>query len=127
LSLDALDAESRYAAEPMDEMTPERVFERRWALTVLEQVLRRLRDDYAARGQAELFAALEHVLAGGQGPTYADIAAPLAMTEAAVKVAAHRLRRRYRELLRAEIAQTVSDPGAPGVVDEELRQLLASL
>jgi RNA polymerase sigma-70 factor (ECF subfamily) len=127
LSLDALDAESRYAAEPMDEMTPERVFDRRWALTVLEQVLRRLRDDYAARGQGNIFAALEHVLAGGRGPTYADIAAPLAMTEAAVKVAAHRLRRRYRELLRAEIAQTVSEPREPGLVDEELRQLLASL
>ncbi len=108
--LNGADAEARYAAEPVDEMTPERLFERRWALAVLDQVLKRLRDDYHARDQDKIFAALEHLLIGQDGSTYPDIAARLNMTEAAVKVAAHRLRRRYRELLRDEIAQTVADP-----------------
>jgi DNA-directed RNA polymerase specialized sigma24 family protein len=124
LSLDALDAEARYAAEPADNMTPERVFERRWALAVLENVLRRLRQEYAGRGQEEIFAALEHVLTGGQRAGYAQVALCLGMTEGAAKVAGHRLRRRYRELLREEIAQTVAEPGQ---VDEEIRQLLGSL
>jgi RNA polymerase sigma-70 factor (ECF subfamily) len=124
LSLDALDAEKRYAAQPVDEMTPERVFDRRWALAVLEQVLARLRQDYLARNQAEIFSALEHLLIGSDGATYGQIAGQLRMSESAVKVAAHRLRRRYRELLRQEIAQTVSEPR---MVDEEIRQLLASL
>ena len=126
LALDAMDAEARYAAEPADQLTPERVFERRWALAVLEQVLTRLRNEYAGRGQgqAEIFAALEHLLVGGQGSTYAHLAEPLGMTEGAIKVAGHRLRRRYRELLRQEIAQTVSDPA---LVDEEIRQLLVCL
>lgn len=124
LSLDGLEAEARYAAEPADTMTPERVFERRWALAVLDQVLSRLREDYVARGEGAVFAALEHLLVGGGGSGYGRIAEQLGMTEAAVKVAAHRLRRRYRDLLRAEISQTVSEPA---MVDEEIRQLLASL
>lgn len=124
LALDALAAEARYAAEPVDTMTPERVFERRWALTLLDQVLQRLRDEYAGRGQGAIFTALEQVLVGGQEARYAQIAEQLRMTEGAVKVAGHRLRRRYRELLREEIAQTVAEPG---LVDEEIRQLLGSL
>jgi RNA polymerase sigma-70 factor (ECF subfamily) len=126
LALDAMDAEARYAAEPADHLTPERVFERRWALAVLEQVLTRLRSEYATRGrgQGEVFAALEPLLTGGQAAPYARLAEQLGMTEGAVKVAGHRLRRRYRELLREEIAQTVSDPA---LVDEEIRQLLTSL
>lgn len=124
VALDALEAEARYAAEPVDSMTAERVFERRWALAVLEQVLARLREDYAGRKQAEIFAALEHVLTAGDGESYGAIGARLGMTEAAVKVAAHRLRRRYRELLREEIAQTVSQDS---LVEDEIRQLLACL
>ena len=124
LALDALEAEARYAAEPADHMTPERVFERRWALAVLDQVLTHLRADYTRRGHAEVFAALEHLLVGTDGPDYRTIARRLASTEPAVKIAAHRLRRRYRELLREEIAQTLSQPE---LVDEEIRQLLASL
>ncbi|MEX0775973.1 MAG: sigma factor [Phycisphaeraceae bacterium] len=124
VSLDTADAEARYAAEPMDVMTPERVYQRRWALAVLEQVLLRLREDYTARGQGGIFTALEHVLAGGRGDAYGQIAAHLGMSESAVKVAAHRLRQRYRALLREEIAQTVAEPG---LVDEEIRQLLGSL
>jgi RNA polymerase sigma factor (sigma-70 family) len=124
LALDAMDAEARYASEPVDEMTPERVFERRWTLAVLEQVLTRLRDDYLSRGQGDLFLALEHLLTGGEAASYRQIADCLGMTEGAAKVAGHRLRRRYRELLREEIAQTVSDPA---LVDEEIRQLLGNL
>ena len=124
LALDALEAEARYASEPVDQMTPERVFERRWALAVLEHVLNRLREEYADRGQSAIFAALEQVLVGGQAERYARIAERLGMTEGAVKVAGHRLRRRYRQILREEIAQTVSEPAQ---VDEEIRQLLGSL
>jgi RNA polymerase sigma factor (sigma-70 family) len=124
LPLDSSDAEARYAAESVDHMTPERLFERRWALAVLEQVLKRLSADYHARGQAKIFDALEHLLVGQDGATHPHIAAKLKMTQSAVKVAAHRLRRRYRELLRDQIAQTVANPR---LVDEEIRQLLASL
>jgi len=124
LALDALDAEARYASEPVDQMTPDRIFERRWALAVLEQVLNRLRQEYTQRGQGPIFAALEQVLVGGQDASYAQIAEKLGMTEGAVKVAGHRLRRRYRQLLREEISQTVAQPE---LVDEEIRQLLASL
>ena len=124
LPLDAVDAEARYTAELTDDMTPERVFERRWALAVLEQVLTRLREDYVERGQGAVFAALEHLLVAGQAAGYGQIAERLGMSEAAVKVAAHRLRRRYRELLRDEIAQTVAEPG---LVNEEILQLLDSL
>jgi len=124
LSLDA--PEARYVADEggAEGGTPERVFERRWALAVLEQVLLRLRADYVQRGQGELFAALEHLLTGHDGEQYRELAERLAMTESAVKVAAHRLRRRYRELLQSEIAQTLSDPAQ---VQEEIRHLLASL
>lgn len=124
VALDAMEAEACYAAEPADSMTPERVFERRWTLAVLDHVLRRLREDYAKRSQSEIFAALEHVLTVAEGESYGKIAQRLGMTEAAVKVAAHRLRRRYRQLLRQEIAQTVSDSS---LVEEEIKDLLSSL
>lgn len=124
VSLDALDAEARYAAEPADTMTPDRVFERRWALAVLDQVLTRLRQHYSDRGQGQIFAALEHVLTAGTGDSYGQIANRLGMTDEAVKVAAHRLRRRYRDLLRDQITQTVAEPG---LVEEEIRQLLSCL
>ena len=124
LSLDALDAEARYAAEPIDQLTPDRVFERRWALAVLDHVLARLRQEYESRGQAGVFVALEHVLVGGEKAHHAQAAERLAITEGAAKVAAHRLRKRYRELLRDEIRQTVADDA---LVDEEIRHLLDSL
>jgi RNA polymerase sigma factor (sigma-70 family) len=124
IPLDALAAEARYAAEPAAELTPERVYERRWALEVLDQVLARLREEYAARNQAALFTALESLLVAGNRAPYATLAIQLHMSEGAVKVAAHRLRKRYRELLREEIAHTVADPA---LVDDEIRDLLASL
>ena len=125
IALDAASAESRYALEPADAMTPERLYQRRWALAVLDQVLLRLRHDFAARGSEPLFDALKNTLTDqSSAPTYAQIARQLNMTEGAVKTAAHRLRRRYRELLREEIAQTVA---TPELIDEEIRFLLESL
>jgi RNA polymerase sigma-70 factor (ECF subfamily) len=123
ISLDAQDAESRYATEPRDDATPERIFDRRWALTLLETVLNRLRAEMTAGGKAALFDSLKPTLAGEQSG-YAAVAARLGMTEGAVKVAAHRLRQRYRELIREEIAQTVDSENG---IDEELRDLMSAL
>jgi RNA polymerase sigma factor (sigma-70 family) len=125
VALDALNAEARYAIEPVDEMTPERLFEQRWAWAVLDQVLLRLREQYTAKGQVALFEALKGALlqrpVAGQ---YADVAHKLGMNQGAVVVAAHRLRGRNRKLLRDEIAQTVAEPG---LVDAEVTYLLGCL
>lgn len=124
LSLDAEAAESRYRLEPSHELTPEKIYEQRWAQALLEQVLARLRADYAAAGKAALFEELSASLSQPRGAVpYADIAARLHSTEAAVKMAVQRLRARYRALLRAEIRETVARPED---VDEELRSLFAT-
>lgn len=121
----ALDAEARYAIEPADDMTPERLFDRRWALAVLDQVLARLCQGYADAGKGPLFDALKDCLTPRrEGLAYARIASRLGMTEGAVKVAVHRMRRRYRDLLRDEIAQTVDSPQQ---VEEEIAYLLNCL
>ncbi len=105
------DAESRYRYEPADEITPEKLFERRWALAVLEGVLAQLEADYAKRNEAALFTALKPLITGGEPQhSHAALAQTLHSTEGAIKTAAHRLRRRYRDLLRAHIAQTVDTP-----------------
>jgi RNA polymerase sigma factor (sigma-70 family) len=121
VSLNLEGAETRYRLEPADPLTPERIFERRWALTLLEKVLQRLAQDYAAAGKQALFAQLESCLTGERGGlSYAELATRLKMNEGAIKVAVHRLRHRYRALLRSEIAQTVATPGE---VEEEIRHL----
>ena len=103
-------------------MTPERAYEQRWALTLLERVLERMREDYARVGKARLFETLQDFLWGPDGSaSYATLAQALALTEGALRVAVHRLREHYRERLRAEVAHTVSDPGE---VDAELRHLI---
>lgn len=122
MSLDQESAESRYQLEPSHDLTPERHFERQWAMTLLDQVLATLREEYHADGNRDLFEELKAVLAG-QTAGHADMAARLGRSAGAIKVAAHRLRRRYRELLRARIAATVGDGG----VDDELRHLLGVL
>jgi RNA polymerase sigma-70 factor (ECF subfamily) len=123
LQLDA--AETRYGLEPADESTPEQSYERRWALTLLETVLHRLREEYAQAGRGELFAQLNPCLTGDRDSLpYAELGARLGMNEGAVKVAVHRLRKRYRELLRAEIAQTMTETEN---VDDELRHLFSVL
>jgi RNA polymerase sigma-70 factor (ECF subfamily) len=123
-ALDTLGAEARYALEPAHEMTAERLFERRWAWAVLDRVLLRLRDHYRTQRQEHLFDALKGTLTGASAAPHAEIAAQLAMEPGAVAVACHRLRRRYREFLRDEIAQTVHDPAE---VDGEIRYLLCCL
>ena len=122
LPLDGVAAEARYAAELTDPMTPERAYEQRWALTLLDQVLERMREDYARAGKAGLFEALQDFLWGPEGSgSYAVLARDLAMTDGALRVAVHRLREQYRDRLRAEVAHTVSHPGE---VDAELRYLI---
>jgi RNA polymerase sigma-70 factor (ECF subfamily) len=123
LSLDADTAESRYANEPFDSLTPERIYDRRWALTLLEQVMASLREEYVLGGKQSLFEHLKPVLVAQAAP-YAEIGRDLKMSEGAVKVAAHRLRQRYREILRTQVAQTVASPEE---LEEELRDLLKAL
>ena len=124
-SLDFRSAEDQYSLEPAHELTPERIYERRWALTLLEQSLSKLREDFVRSGKSEVFDTLKAFLGGEeQTMTYKEIAESLGMTEEAVKVSVHRLRRRCRELLREEIARTVAGPEE---VDEELRDLFTAL
>lgn len=124
ISLDGLDAEARYRLEPADELTPEKLFEKQWALAVLERVLARLEGESAAGGKASLFAVLKETLSGSRPGDYAEFAVRLGMSEGAVKVAVHRLRHRYRELVREEIADTVA---CPEEIEGEIRYLLSCL
>ncbi|MBI2929021.1 MAG: sigma-70 family RNA polymerase sigma factor [Verrucomicrobia bacterium] len=125
LSLDDTTAEARYQLEPRDDLTPDRVFERRWAYALLEQVLVLLRGEFVRAGKGPLFEALRPFLVGeAEGISYVEVAARLGLTEAAAKMTVTRMRRRYRELLRAEVAHTVADPRE---IDEELRHLMAAL
>jgi RNA polymerase sigma-70 factor (ECF subfamily) len=118
-------AETRYTREPADTSTPEQVFEKQWALALLESVLNRLRKDYAQDGKGALFHTLEPCLIGSrESQPYAALAAQLGMTEGAVKVAVCRLRERYRECLKEEISHTVASPAE---VDEELHHLFRVL
>jgi RNA polymerase sigma-70 factor (ECF subfamily) len=124
-SINAADAEGRYARELADGLTPERIFDRVWALTLLERVLAEIRREYADAGKAATFEALEAGLARtAEDVTYATIAERLGTTEGAARVAAHRLRRRYGELLRREIAATLSDVAD---VDDEINDLFKAL
>lgn len=124
LSLDWHAAEERFQSEPAGEQSPDRIYDREWAVALLERVLERLRDECAARGLAAWFDVLRPFLAIGKGAmSYRDAATQLTSTEGAVRVTVHRLRRRYRELLREEIAGTLADPAQ---VEEELRALFQS-
>ncbi|MBS0262522.1 MAG: sigma-70 family RNA polymerase sigma factor [Planctomycetes bacterium] len=124
ISLDGRDSESRYQLEPVQDLSPERVFDRQWALTVLDRVLNRLQAEWAAAGKGELFALLQRTLTGDQPETYEAIARQFGLTAGAVKSSAHRLRQRYRELFHTEISQTVSSPEA---IAEEIRYLMSCL
>lgn len=121
LPLDLSDAENRYAASLPEDRTPDQMFDRQWALTLLDQVFAQLRAEQVLAGKEEVYDRLKAFLAGEEGETtYRESGAALNMTEGAVKMAVHRLRRRFGELLRQEIARTVSDPAE---IDEELRSL----
>ena len=125
VSLEALDGEARYALEPPDEISPDKLFERRWATTVLEQAWASLEAEYAAEGKADLFRELRRFNSAQESaPGYAEVAGKLGLPENTVKSLVLRMRRRYRALLRAEIGHTVSDPSE---IDEEIRYLLGVL
>lgn len=125
VSLDFDAGESRYSIEAVDALTPERLYEQQWAVTLLGRVLDELRREYVAKGKEAQFESLKSFLSGsGRNREYSTAAAELGMIEAAIRVAAHRLRGRYRELLRAEIAQTLENPDD---VDDEIRSLFSLL
>jgi len=125
IPIDVATAETSGGLEPADGLTAEKIFERRWALTLLDQVLRRLRAEYVRDGKENLFEQLKPTLTEtSRTIAYAEIATRLGTNEGAVKVAVHRLRQRYREVLRAEIADTVASPGE---VEDEIRNLFAAL
>jgi len=123
VSFDEATAEMLYSQEPADLATPEKLYDRRWALTLLDRARQRLREECTFAGKLAHFIALEGTLTGENAP-YSEIAVRLGTTEGAVKVAIHRFRARFRELLRAELAETVEGEGE---IDAELRELLAVL
>ena len=125
IPLDELVARKRVDPEPADSLSPDRIFERRWALTVLEQALARLEDEHLALGKARLFEQLKRLLTGEPGQrSQREIAREFGMTENAVNQAFYRFRQRYRELLHEEIAHTVV---APDETEDELRHLITAL
>jgi len=125
IPLDEFNERERAGFEPADTSTAEQIYERRWALALLDQVLIRLGDEYRAAGNVILFERLKALLTDeSDRPSQAQIADELGMTENAVKQAFHRLRERYRQLLREEVAHTVM---APGDIEDELRHLIAVL
>ena len=124
VSLEFSFGEERYQREPAHDETPERIFERRWALTVLDRVIERLRNEFVQHGRPEHFDRLKVFLLGRSDAPYAALALEMKTSEGALKVAIHRLRKRYRELFRQEIADTVADPAE---VESELRFLAGVL
>ncbi len=124
IPLDELTVEASADLTTANHLSADRIFERRWALTVLEQVFARLKKEYAAAGKTELFERFKNFLVDEDRQSQSEIAHEFAMNENAVKQAFHRFRQRYREILREEIAATVA---APGDVEEELRYLIAVL
>jgi len=124
VSFEFSSGEDRYQSEPGHDETPDRIFERRWALSMLERVMERLRDEFVQHGRPENFERLKVFLLGQSEASYADLAREMNTSEGALKVAVHRLRKRYRELFRQEIADTVADPAE---VESELRYLAAVL
>jgi DNA-directed RNA polymerase specialized sigma24 family protein len=125
IPIDAGNAETHYGFEPAEQMTAEKIFERRWAMTLLEQTAARLREEYKRDGKTELFEQLKVTLTEPRGTiAYADLGRTLHMSEGAVKVAVHRLRLRYRAVLRSEVADTLADPAD---VEDEVRQIFKAL
>lgn len=123
VSLDDDSAEKRYLREPMSDLSPEKIFEQRWAFAVFAQAMVKLRQIYAAAGKDKEFESLKGAIAAEEGSsTYATVGVQLKMKPGAVAVAVHRMRLKYRELVREEIAHTVSDPAE---AEEELQHLLA--
>jgi DNA-directed RNA polymerase specialized sigma24 family protein len=125
VSIDVMEAEGWYAPAAIELATPESLFERRWALSLLEQVMVRLRAEFARAGKAEHFETLSAFLnCDPEGARYEPLSAQMGMSAGTLRVAVHRMRRAYRKILRAEIAETVSTPEE---IDEEIRFLLGTL
>lgn len=125
LSLEAAEAEGKYQVEAVEEVTPETLYERHWALTLLDRTMSRLRREYAAAGKSAAFEELKVFLTQAKGTIpHAEVAQRLGLNEGAVRVSAHRLRKRFRELFREEIARTVS---CPEDIEGEVRHLFAVL
>jgi RNA polymerase sigma factor (sigma-70 family) len=125
ISLDAEETETRFQAEPADNRSPDKVFGRRWAVVVLDRALGQLQSEFVAAGRGPVFEELKTCLTGEDNEnTYAEIGRRLGLTEGNFKVTVHRLKQRYRELLRQEIALTVDGPEA---IDQEMRDLIAAL
>ncbi|MEM7394329.1 MAG: sigma-70 family RNA polymerase sigma factor [Verrucomicrobiota bacterium] len=125
LPIDFHDADARYANEPTHEITPDKLYERRWAMTILDQALVKLRVEMNETGKEKQFDAMKQFLTGGKGDVpYKEVAESLGISESSVKVTVHRLRRRYGELLREEVSQTLDEKEN---VEEELRNLLTAL
>ncbi len=125
LSLDAQSAEEMYRMEPTTNWTADRIFDQQWALSVLERTVSRLRQEYVAGGRLELFEELKHFQSGEPaGASYREVASRLGLSESAVKSAIFRLRRRHRDLLREEVAQTVATPAE---IEGEIRHLIVAL
>ncbi len=123
--IDAVQAEGRYASELAHELTAERIFDRSWALTLLDRVFGQLRREYEEAGRETVFETLQVFLTEDPGAVpYSSVAQRLSMTRGAVRVAVHRLRRRYGDILRREIAATVDDPAQ---IDDEIQGLFAAL
>lgn len=119
LSFDAGEAEQRYAAEPVDNLSPEMLYDRRWAFTLLDRAMAHLREEFEATGRGAAFEQMKEFLTGADESSYAELAVRVGSSEGAVRVAVHRLRRRFREVFREELAETVT----PEKLDEELRHL----
>jgi DNA-directed RNA polymerase specialized sigma24 family protein len=125
ISIDASNAEARFGVEPVHHETAERLFERRWASTLLDRALARVESEYLGSDRRTLFEKLRPSVFGqAEACRHREVGDELGMTEGAVRAAAHRLRRRYREILRDEVARTVADPAE---VDIELNALLEAL
>ncbi|HZN66986.1 MAG TPA: hypothetical protein VFB66_16970 [Tepidisphaeraceae bacterium] len=122
--LDVQDAEARYSVEPSHDVTADRLFDRQWALTVLELALEDLGRQYAKDGKEEIFRLLKPFLSGGTGADYRAAGASLGLGEGAVRVVVHRMRKRYRDLLREQILRTVESPEQ---VDEEIQHLFEAI
>lgn len=125
LSLNWQDAETRYQINPPDDLSPDKLYDRSWAIVMLERVIVRLSEENADNDKAGLFEQLKPFLMAGRNETpYAEAASALKMSEGAVRVAVHRLRKRFRELLREEISQTLANPAH---ADEEMQALYSAL
>ena len=127
VQLDPEDAEERYSCEPVESLTAEKIFDARWAMTVLGEATKRLRQEYIVAGKGSTFEALESFLDPNSAlalPSYEDVANRLGLSGSGVKTLVHRMRKRYRMLLRQEVGRTVSDPAT---IDEEIRALCEAL